>query len=183
MNCLYKRILLLGLLVLSPCTAWPATVSLGYSRGSATPSTFNPTSGDITINVGIPAVAKVESVEFFGDFSFAKTGAFSTNHKSNITFSGPSSALLSPGTAKINVFRSGISSSFSEDAPGIGLSAGANVNWSTFFDSGTISITPLDVDLSINTAKSGSGSLGATLTDSDSATACADSVGRRVRSG
>ena len=137
----------------------------------ASPTAFSPSTGNIGINIGIPGVATVRSVEFFADFSFATTGSFSTNHPSNITFSGPASPLEAPGLAKINIAQSGIASSFSENSPGIGLSAGANVNWSTLFGSGTIPVVPLDVDLSINTAQSGSGSLGSTLQDTDSATA------------
>lgn len=171
MNALSNRILVLGLMVLAPSTVWSATISLNYSRGGGSPSSFSPSTGDLNINVGIPGVAKVESVEFFADFSFATTGSFSTNHRSNVTFSGPASPLEAPGLAKITIFQSGISNSFSENTAGINLSAGANVNYSTLFGGGTIPVTPLDVDLSLNTSRSGSGALGSTLTDTDSATA------------
>jgi hypothetical protein len=177
MKNLFVHLLLLGGLVFGSQSAWSETVTLAYSQGAASPTSFNPSTGNIGINIGIPGVAKVDSVKFFGDFSFASTGTFSTQNRSNVTFTGPNTPLAAPGQTTLWINHQPISSSFSENTPGVSLSAGADVNWSTFFNSGTISVVPLDIDLAINMSKSGSGALGSTLSDSDSATATRVALG------
>lgn len=153
-------------------------VTLQYSSAASAATGFHP-STTVPVNLSV-LVATVTSAKFSADFSFATSGKFTAQHKSNISIAYPDQ-LVSPGTATIGFLQSGLANSFSENSPGVQIGAGSEFFIDPAVGSNfSIPIDVLDVDLFIGTAKSNSGTLGSTLSDSDTASAGRVAVGVAV---
>lgn len=153
-------------------------VTLQYDAPAPKATQFNPsTSVALGTKLG---VATITSVEFSANFAFAKVGDFEAEHRSKVSIDHPSQ-LAAPGLAKISFQQSGLANSFSETSPGVQVGAGAEVFVDPLIGGNfSIPVNVIDVDLFIATAKSNSGALGSSLTDSDTASASRLAVGVAV---